>query len=247
MSEGCGACEWPNSHEKSSLEGRGLKIKAETGKKRVGLFGGTFNPIHLGHLRGAEEIREFFCLDKVIFTPAAIPPHKETEGMVNPLHRLEMAQRATLKNPWFSVSDIELKRPGKSYSIDTLRYFRDIHQGPLFFILGGDAFFEIETWREYQTLFSLCHFVVMARPGSQKKGEASELPAGVVPFFKYDPVLRGWIHVSGNHLYMKEITFLDISSTQIRKLIGKGGSVKYLIPMEVEAYIQEKGLYRKGR
>ena len=142
---------------------------------------------------------------------------------------------------------IELKRPGKSYSIDTLRYFKEIHhQGSLFFILGGDAFFEIETWREYKTLFSLCHFIVMTRPGSQKKGEAIELPEGLAPSFEYDPVIGGWIHVSGNHLYMKEITFLDISSTHVRKLIEKGGSVRYLIPAEVEAYIEEKGLYRKG-
>ena len=228
------------------LEGRGFKIKTEAGKKRVGLFGGTFNPIHLGHLRGAEEIRESFGLEEVIFTPAAIPPHKEAEGMMDPLHRLEMVQRATLKNPWFSVSDIELKRPGKSYSIDTLRYFKEIHQGSLFFILGGDAFFEIETWREYETLFSLCHFIVMTRPSSQKKGEAIELPEGLAPFFGYDPVIEGWIHVSGNHLYLKEITFLDISSTQVRELIEKGGSVRYLIPTEVEAYIEEKGLYRRG-
>jgi nicotinate-nucleotide adenylyltransferase len=157
-----------------------------------------------------------------------------------------MVQRATLKNPWFSVSDIELKRPGKSYSIDTLRYFKEIHQGSLFFILGGDAFFEIETWREYETLFSLCHFIVMTRPSSQKKGEAIELPEGLAPFFGYDPVIEGWIHVSGNHLYLKEITFLDISSTQVRELIEKGGSVRYLIPTEVEAYIEEKGLYRRG-
>ena len=230
----------------SLLEGRGFKIKTETGKKRVGLFGGTFNPIHLGHLRGAEEIRESFGLEEVIFTPAAIPPHKEAEGIMDPLHRLEMVQRATLKNPWFSVSDIELKRPGKSYSIDTLRYFKEIHQGSLFFILGGDAFFEIETWREYETLFSLCHFIVMTRPSSQKKGEAIELPEGLAPFFGYDPVIEGWIHVSGNHLYLKEITFLDISSTQVRELIEKGGSVRYLIPTEVEAYIEEKGLYRRG-
>ena len=228
------------------LEGRGFKIKTEAGKKRVGLFGGTFNPIHLGHLRGAEEIRESFGLEEVIFTPAAIPPHKEAEGIMDPLHRLEMVQRATLKNPWFSVSDIELKRPGKSYSIDTLRYFKEIHQGSLFFILGGDAFFEIETWREYETLFSLCHFIVMTRPSSQKKGEAIELPEGLAPFFGYDPVIEGWIHVSGNHLYLKEITFLDISSTQVRELIEKGGSVRYLIPTEVEAYIEEKGLYRRG-
>ncbi len=110
---------------------------------------------------------------------------------MDPLHRLEMVRLAILKNPCFSVSDIELKRPGKSYSIDTLRYFREIHQGPLFFILGGDAFFEIETWREFKTLFSLCHFIVMTRPGSQQREEILNFPEGLLPFFQYDPVSGG--------------------------------------------------------
>jgi nicotinate-nucleotide adenylyltransferase len=169
------------------------------------------------------------------------------EGIVDPLDRLEMARLAILKNPSFSVSDIELQRPGKSYSIDTLQYFKGIHPGPLFFILGGDAFFEIETWKEFKALFSLCHFIVMTRPSSQRREEILKFPEGLLPFFHYDPAREAWIHASGNRLYLKEISFLDISSTQIRKRIEKGGSVRYLIPGEVESYIREKGLYRKGR
>lgn len=165
---------------------------------------------------------------------------------MDPVHRIEMVKLAILKNPRFSVSDIELKRPGKSYSIDTLRYFKEIHPGPLFFILGEDAFFEIETWREYQTLFTLCHFIVMTRPGAQRRRAAIELPEGLAPFFKEDPVAGGWVHLSGNRLYVKEITFLDISSTHIRDLIERGASVRYLIPEEAEAYIEERGLYRRG-
>ena len=167
--------------------------------------------------------------------------------MADPLDRLEMARLAILKNPYFSVSDIELKRPGKSYSIDTLQYFREIHPGPLFFILGGDAFFEIETWREFRDLFSLCHIIVMTRPGSQRREEILKFPEGLLPFFHYDPAKEAWIHASGNRLYLEEISYLDISSTQIRKRVEKGESVRYLIPVEVETYIQEKGLYRKGR
>ena len=167
--------------------------------------------------------------------------------MVDPLDRLEMARLATLKNSFFSVSDIELKRPGKSYSIDTLRYFREIHPGPLFFILGGDAFFEIETWKDFKTLFSLCHFIVMTRPGSHGGEKIPMLPEALIPFFQYDPAIEAWTHASGNRLYLKEITFLDISSTQIRERIRKTESVRYLIPMEIEAFIQGKGLYRKGQ
>ena len=210
----------------------------------MGLFGGTFNPIHLGHLRGVEEIRESFGLTEVVFIPAAIPPHKEAKGMIDAFHRLEMVRLAISTNPYFSISDIELKRPGKSYSIDTIQHFRGIHQGPLFFILGGDAFLEIETWKEFQTLFSLCHFIVMARPEFKVKDSFPELPEGLAPFFRWDPSRVRWTHASGNSLYLKEITFFDVSSTRIRELIDRKGSIRYLIPTEVEAYIQEKGLYQ---
>jgi nicotinate-nucleotide adenylyltransferase len=211
----------------------------------MALFGGTFNPIHLGHLRGAEEIRESFGLEDVVFIPAAIPPHKEMKGILDASHRLEMTRLATSTNPCFSISDIELRRTGKSYSIDTIRYFRKTHKGPLFFILGADAFLEIETWKEFPSLFSLCHFVVMVRPGSQGKGNAHELPGGLVPFFRYDPSGETWIHISGHCLYLKEITSFDISSTKIRELTDREASIRYLVPTEVEAYIKGKRLYRR--
>jgi nicotinate-nucleotide adenylyltransferase len=215
-------------------------------KRRVGLFGGTFNPIHLGHLRGAEEIREAFRLQEVIFIPSSSPPHKGTEKVIEASHRLEMTRLATADNAYFSTSDIELSRPGKSYSIDTIRYFRGKHQDALFFILGRDAFVEIETWREFQNLFSLCHFIVMARPGSQKNNLFSHLPGALIPAFQYQPEEKTWIHLSGNRLYLKEISFLDISSTKVREVIEKGESARYLIPSEVEAYVQKHGLYRKS-
>jgi nicotinate-nucleotide adenylyltransferase len=224
----------------------GFKIRTETGERRVGIFGGTFNPIHLGHLRGAEEIRESFGLAEVTFVPAAVPPHKGTGGMADAAHRLEMVRLAIRTNPCFTASDIELKRTGKSYSIDTIRYFRETHRGPLFFILGGDAFGEIETWKEFETLFSLCHFIVMTRPLSGKNGDGFGLPESLTPFFRYDQVAQAWIHASGNRLSLKEITFLDISSTRIRKGIERGESVRYLVAAETEAYIRAKGLYQKS-
>jgi nicotinate-nucleotide adenylyltransferase len=222
------------------------KIKKEGSEKRIGLFGGTFNPIHLGHLRGQEEIREAFQFRQVIFIPSSIPPHKVTEKVIPARHRLEMVRLATSNNPHFSTSDIELSRPGKSYSIDTIRYFQERYQDDLFFILGGDAFVEIGTWKEFQNLFFLCHFIVMARPGSQKDPLSPQLPKALIPHFRYDPEEKVWIHLSGHRLYFKEISFLDISSTRVRELIEKGESVRYLIPAEVEAYIQKHGLYRKN-
>jgi len=221
------------------------KIKGGGQKKRIGLFGGTFNPIHSGHLRGAEEIREAFRLQEVIFIPAALPPHKGTKEVIEAKHRLEMVRLATATNPFFSTTDIELLRSEKSYSIDTIRYFSKRHQEAFFFILGRDAFVEIETWKEFQHLFSLCNFIVMTRPGSQKALPSSPLPEALASLFRYDQGIKGWIHTSGYIVYFKEITVLDISSTKIRELIERGESVRYLIPSEVEAYIQKNRLYRK--
>ena len=206
-------------------------------------MGGTFNPVHLGHLRGGEEIREAFHLDEVIFIPSSIPPHKITEKVIEAGHRFEMVRLAISSNPYFSASDLEISRPGKSYSIETIRHFRDRNQDTFFFILGSDAFVEIETWKEFQSLFSLCHFVVMTRPGSQK--ETLSLPRALIPNFRYSSKEKAWIHISGYMLYFKEISFLDISSTKVRELIEEGKSVRYLIPREVETYIQEHSLYRK--
>jgi nicotinate-nucleotide adenylyltransferase len=222
------------------------EAKKERAEKRVGLFGGTFNPVHLGHLRGAEQIREAFDLQELIFIPAALPPHKVMGKIIEPQHRLEMVKRAIQKNPYFSASDVELKRSGKSYSIDTIRHFRERHQSSLFFfILGRDAFLEIETWKEYQHLFSLCNFIVMTRPGFQKFSR-SPLPESLIPAFRYDQKTQAWVHSSGYMLFFKEIKFLDISSTGVRELIEKGESVRYLVPPEVEAYVREHGLYLKG-
>jgi len=229
------------------IQRRELEIKKEAREKKIGLFGGTFNPIHLGHLRGAEEIRETFGLQEVVFIPAAIPPHKVAEGVAEARHRLQMVRLATASNPGFSTTDIELARAGKSYSIDTIRYFRERHPDGLFFILGGDAFEEIETWKEFQQLFSLCNFIVMTRPGFRKTPSNSQLPKSLVPVFRYDEEIKGWMHTSGHTLHFKEITYLDISSTKVRELIERGVSVRYLIPAEVEAYVEQHGLYRKSR
>lgn len=222
-------------------------IKKGASKKRIGLFGGTFNPIHLGHLRGAEEIREIFQLDQIIFIPSSIPPHKMSGEIIEAKDRLEMVRLAISHNPYFSVSDIELLRPGKSYTIDTLRYFNKNKSEHFFFIMGRDAFVEIETWKEFKNLFTLCHFIIMTRAGSQKENTSSDLlPRVLISDFQYNPKEEAYIHVSGYRLYFKEISFLDISSTKVRELIEKGKSVRYLIPQEVEGYIERHRLYQKN-
>lgn len=180
----------------------------------------------------------------MIFIPAAIPPHKVTEEIIEAHHRLEMVKRATRKNAQFTTSDVELRRPGKSYSIDTIRYFREKLNGPLYFILGRDAFVEIESWKDFQNLFSLANFIVMTRP---HLNQASPIPMTLAPAFRYDQKSSGWVHVSGNTIFFKEINFLDISSTKVRELVQKGKSIRYLVPPEVEAYIVKHGLYERRR
>ena len=213
---------------------------------RIGIFGGTFNPIHLGHLRAAEEIREQFNLKRIIFIAAAVPPHKVVEGGIPGEHRMEMVRLAITANPHFSVSNIELKRPGKSYSIGTIQSLRQRYGSnlDLFFILGMDAFLEIGTWKSFQELFSLCHFIVMTRPGFDKPFSATILPTEIADAFAYDEGEDRFIHRDGYSVYLQGITFLDISSTKIREAISKGSSVRYLTPREVERYIKRHHFYK---
>jgi nicotinate-nucleotide adenylyltransferase len=213
--------------------------------KKIGLFGGTFNPIHLGHLRPAEEICDAFELDQVIFIPASYPPHKKQEGIIPAPLRVEMVRLAISDNPRFSLSEVEVERPGKSYSIETIEHFRKRH-GPethLYFILGLDAFREINTWKEYAALFGLCHFVVMTRPGFEKKFSREHLPVELAGDFCYDERKCGYVHVSGFFVFPREITALDISSTRIRAFLAEGRSVRYLVPSSVETFIRKNQLY----
>jgi len=214
--------------------------------KKIGLFGGTFNPIHLGHLRPAEEVRESFGLDQVIFIPASYPPHKEKGDILPASLRAQMVRLAIADNPRFAFSDVELLRPGKSYSVETITHFRQ-QFGPdteLYFILGLDAFREIKTWKDYTALFTLCHFIVMTRPGFEKKFTPEHLPVEIAKDFWYDVVKGGYAHRSGFSIFPKEITALDISSTKIRENIRQHRSVKYLLPDPVAVLIDQNNLYR---
>ncbi len=211
---------------------------------KVGLFGGTFNPVHWGHLRLAEEIREIFNLSHVIYIPAHIPPHKKSD-VISAGHRFAMVQLAISGNHAFQASDIELKRPGRSYSIDTIRHFHGLSEDSpeLFFIMGMDAFREIRTWKDYPAFFSTCNFIVMARPGAPDGGRSGLLPADIVQEFTYRENKRCFVHTSGYRVYIHRGTLIDISSTAIRALARQGKSIKYLVPEAVERYIADNRLY----
>ena len=212
---------------------------------RLGLFGGTFNPVHWGHLRSAEEIREMCQLEQVIFIPTNISPHKKSGEIVSANHRLKMLNLAVERNPHFLTSDVELKRLGKSYSIETIGHFKQAfgEDTTLFFIMGMDAFLEIDSWRNYNELFSLCNFIVMTRPQYETKDLDRVIPAQRIKDFVYYPDEMKFVHNSQFSIYIKEITPLDISSNAIRTFIKSGRSIQYLLPEEVEKYVKEHRLY----
>jgi nicotinate-nucleotide adenylyltransferase len=212
---------------------------------KLGILGGTFNPIHLAHLRIAEEVREACALDRVLFIPAAVPPHKPLAGDIPFAQRLAMVEAAIADHPAFAVSDIENRRPGKSYSVHTLEALRREHPtAELFFIIGLDSFRDLSTWREYQRLFELTHLVVAARPGVAEGDPKSLLPIAIMKDFCYNRASNSLKHRSGNSIFFVEETLLDISSTRIRRMVATGRSIRYLVPAPVLDYIDRHGLYR---
>ena len=212
---------------------------------RIGILGGTFNPIHIAHLRIAEEVRDRFDLAEVVFVPAAVPPHKALAGDLPFARRVEMVRRAVAGNPSFTVSDIEEKREGKSYSIDTVQAFRREHpDDELFFIIGSDSFLDFGSWRDYAAFFCCCNMVVVERPGAGVAALDKVLPVAIAHEFCYYGPERRLAHRSGYSVYYLEGVPLDISSSAIREQARLGRSIRYLVPDAVEHYIKEQRLYR---
>lgn len=219
--------------------------------KNVGLFGGTFNPIHLGHLRAADEAGRKFPLDEICFIPSAIPPHKQPEALADAADRMEMIRLAIAGRRSFSASDVEISRAGRSFTIDTVRHFKSaLPRQNLFLLMGLDAFLEIHTWHAFRQLLQLIAIVVLTRPG-RAIGQAqlgwqkiqdyiAERISNRYRFAAAGPCYR---HPENPPIYMLDIGLLDISSTQIRRRIRTGQPLDGLVPAAVESYIRSKGLY----
>ena len=209
----------------------------------IGIFGGTFDPIHMGHLRVAEEIREIFLLEKIYFVPGGIPPHKRRQGITSAEERLQMVKTALKGNKFFRASEIETKRSGPSYTIDTLKAFEK-RFNELYFLIGIDAFSQIDTWHLYQELFYHTNFIVMTRPSGKKQSILEMLPNDVrKDIRKSNDALCA--HRSGRKIYLRDITQIDISSTKIKELLKRDRSIRYLVPASVEKIITERGLYNR--
>jgi len=223
---------------------------------RVGLFGGTFNPIHNGHLQVAKELKDGFPLDKIIFIPSAIPPHKETEDVASAQDRLRMLDIAISANPVFaesfSISDIELQRSGPSYTIDTVSEYllQSTDKKQSYLIMGMDAFFEIDTWKSYHDLFQIIPFIIMSRPGKiQNAATGNEktleafIQSHISSSYRYFPMEKICKHPDKKPVYYFHVTPIDISATNIRLLIKKGTPIQSMLPPGVMDYIKLKGLY----
>ena len=197
---------------------------------KMGVLGGTFDPVHMGHLIMAEYIRERFSLEKVIFMPSANPPHKKFQNVTNSSSRYDMVGLAIEDNQDFTVSDMELKRAGNSYTVDTLKELKGMYRfDPIYFIIGADVVFDLLSWRDYKNVFRMCEFIAVRRTGYN------------------DEALQDRIKMLKNEYKAKmnltDCPSIDISSSLIRDRVKAGRSIKYLVPPKVEEYILENRLY----
>jgi nicotinate-nucleotide adenylyltransferase len=216
--------------------------------QKLGILGGTFNPVHCGHLAAAEEVRDRLKLDRVLFIPSFIPPHKHEEDVPPAVHRMEMVRLAVATNTAFEPSDIEIRRGGRSYTIDTIESLHNVYpDAELYFITGLDSFLEIQTWHKWETLLSLCRFVVLSRPGYSFSGlgKLDFMKSAEEEFTGFDRgILTQSVVRSGKFIvYLEMIPLFDISSTDIRRRVKEGRSIKYLLPEAVETYIIKNKLY----
>ena len=216
--------------------------------QRLGILGGTFNPIHFGHLAAAEEVRERLKLEKVIFIPSFLPPHKIDEDIPSAVQRQEMIRLALKGNLYAAISDMEIRRGGRSYTVDTIGALQQSHPGTeLYFLTGLDSFLEIRTWKDWDRLLTLCSFVVISRDGYRFRDIAQlgilDVPEQELTALDAREKDQVVITAANMRVYLERVPFYDISSTDIRTRVREGRSIKYHLPEAVEHYIIENKLY----
>jgi nicotinate-nucleotide adenylyltransferase len=198
---------------------------------RVGVIGGTFDPIHVGHLIMAEGARDVLDLQRVVFVPAGQPPHKRSRRISPAVHRLAMARLAIAGNACFTTSRVDIDREGPSYTVDTIRLLQEAW-GPdvrVYFLIGGDSLAELPTWHQPERLIEICQVVAVPRPGSEPDLDA----------------LNDKIHGASERVQILHLPLVDLSATEIRDRVMDGRSIRYLVPDTVEQYIYRHRLYRE--
>jgi nicotinate-nucleotide adenylyltransferase len=219
---------------------------------RFGLFGGTFNPVHLGHLRAALEVKEGFELEEIFIIPAALPPHKLPGEVVDAGDRLHMLNLAIEDTAGLSVSDVELQRSGPSYTIDTVNHFKGVlpEKSQIYLVMGLDAFLEIDSWKSYKELLVQVPIIVINRPQTDRRLSRvgwepmdDYLKSSLSGDYKYSELQSCYLADDKQPIYIFEVTALDISSTGIRGLVKEGRSIGYLVPRKAAEFINSRGLY----
>jgi nicotinate-nucleotide adenylyltransferase len=198
---------------------------------RIAILGGTFDPIHYGHLIMAQGIRDEFQLDRVIFMPSGRPPHKRSQNVSEGDHRYNMVCRAIAGNGYFCDSRIEIERKGYTYTVDTLKQLRQMYgeDASIFYIIGADVLHDLLTWKSCEEVFGICEFIAALRPGYDEKS--------------FDVQMKLLIDKYCAKIHKTYIPLIDISSTMIRQKVKEGKSIKYLVPDAVESYIMQNGIY----
>lgn len=200
--------------------------------KALGILGGTFDPIHYGHLVAAEYAAYGFHLDRVIFVPAAQPPHKDAQGVLSAEHRLAMVKLAIADNPAFELSSLEIDRSGVSYTVDTIETLSQTYPDTdIYFIMGMDSIYILDTWKDIERLVAMCRFIVVTRPAYQLD--------------RSEPALQKVPETFWNQADFLEVPAVDISSTNLRCRVRQGQPIRYLLPPAVEQYIYNNSLYQE--
>ncbi len=198
----------------------------------VGILGGTFNPPHNGHIRLAGEFREKLSLDKILLIPTYTPPHKQAKELASAEDRLNMCSIIAEATDFLEVSDIEINRGGKSYTVDTLRELKKRHpENSYFFLMGSDMFLTFHLWREYREIFSLCTLCVASRENGSDYEKLIE--------YAKETFGENWTKVK-----ISPLEPMELSSTEVREALHKGEGLSGLVPEKIEEYITERGLYR---
>src|SRR5436853_3899812 len=221
---------------------------------RLGLLGGSFNPVHNGHLTIARQTREALRLDQILFIPTSDPPHKPNDSLAPAKDRHEMVRLAITSDPSLAISDVEIRRPGKSYSIDTIRLLRQEYgaQTQLYSLIGLDAFLDFPSWREPLTLLELCPFVVLSRPGLSFQSLSTVAMLPPIPYPSLADLDAGRISCLEAPLGKQRLICLNlppcvISASDIRSRVRQGLPVANLLPPLVESYILHHHLYKEER
>jgi nicotinate-nucleotide adenylyltransferase len=221
---------------------------------RLGLLGGSFNPVHNGHLAIARQTREALGLDQVLFIPTSHPPHKPNNSLAPAQNRYEMVHMAIASDPTFAISDVEIRRPGKSYTIDTVRLLQQEYgpQTQLFFLIGLDAFLDFPSWRDPQTLLTLCRFVVLSRPGLSFRSLSTVALLPPIPYPSLADLDAGRISrieapLGEQGLICLKLPPYPVSASDIRSRIRQGLPAANQLPPLVESYILQHHLYQEDR